>query len=134
MVDAINIALSSLQANTERVRVSANNVANAGTTGALDPATGRAAYTPQDVVAVTDGSGGGVQTRVVDRNPATVAAYSPNDPNANEEGMIAVPNVDLADEAVKFKLAETSYKAALDVIKVAGKMEDELLKTFDEKA
>jgi flagellar basal-body rod protein FlgC len=132
MVDAINIAVSSLQANGERIRGAANNIVNAGTVGALDPADGPAAYTPVDVVAVADPLGS-VLTRTIERNPATTTAYDPNSPYANADGAVAVPNVDLASEIVTMKLAEISYRASLDIIKVAGKMQDELLNTFDEK-
>lgn len=132
MVDAINIALSGLNANTERVRVSANNIANAGTTGALDPAAGNAPYTPQDVVATSNGAGG-VSTNVVDRQPAYVPAYDPNSPNANADGLVGVPNVDLATEIITAKTAEIAYRASLKVIKTAENMQDSLLKTFDEK-
>lgn len=133
MVDAINIAISSLQANGERIRAAANNIVNAGTVGAIDPADGPAAYAPQDVVAVADPLGG-VQTRNIARDPATEIAYSPNSPYANTDGAVAVPNVDLATEIITMKLAEISYRASLDIIKVAGKMQDEMLKTFDETA
>lgn len=131
MVDAISIAVSSLQANGERIRGAANNIVNAGTVGALDPVDGPAAYTPVDVVAIADRQGG-VQTRDVPRNPATFSTYDPNSPYANADGVVAAPNVDMASEIITLKLAETAYRASLDVIKVAGKMQDELLKTFDE--
>lgn len=133
MVDAISTSLSALKASSEKVRVGANNIANAGTIGTPGVTSGRnAAYTPQDVVNVADPIGG-VHTRVVDRDPATSLAYDPNAPQADANGYIAVPNVDLASEIVGLKQADIAYRASLDVIKVAGKMQDELLKTFDEE-
>jgi hypothetical protein len=40
---------------------------------------------------------------------------------------------DLATELVNMKVAETSYKANLSVIKTVSEMEEELLHTFDER-
>lgn len=133
MVDAINISLSGLAASSARVRTAAHNIANAGTVGATDPAQGPAAYTPQDVVA-TAVPGGGVQTRVVDRDPAHVTAYDPNSPVADEKGQVAVPNVDFATELIDAKVAELAYRASAAVIKTADQMQESLLKTFDERA
>lgn len=132
MVDAINIAVSGLNANAERVRVAANNIANAGTTGSVD-GTGKQPYTPQDIVA-TSVQGGGVATAAVDRQPAYSPAYDPSSPDANAEGMIGVPNVDLTTEIVTAKMAELAYKASAKVIKTAENMQDTLIHTFDEKA
>lgn len=132
MVDAISISLSGLNAATEKVRVGTNNIANMGSVGTPTSdggATG--AYTPQDVVNVSDPIGG-VRANVINRDPATVTAYDPDAPQADGNGYVAVPNIDLATEAVNIKQAETAYRASLSVIKVAGKMQDELLKTFDE--
>lgn len=42
-------------------------------------------------------------------------------------------STELAEEIVKMKIAETSYKANLMTIRVAEDMEKELLRTFDEK-
>lgn len=132
MVDAINTSLSALRASSEKVRVSANNIANAGTLGTPgENGAVSGGYTPQDVVAVADPIGG-VQTRVIDRDPANTLAYDPLSPQANADGLVAVPNVDLVSEIVNIKQADLAYRASLDVIKVAGKMQDELLKTFDE--
>jgi flagellar basal-body rod protein FlgC len=132
MVDAVHTALSGLQANTERVRVAANNIANAGNIGALDPTDGPAPYTPQDVVAIADPLGG-VQAQVIARDPAYVPAPDANSPYANDQGVVAVPNVDLAEEIVDLNLAKTAYAANALALRVAGEMQDELLKSFDER-
>ncbi|MBP7721131.1 MAG: hypothetical protein KA155_01200 [Alphaproteobacteria bacterium] len=54
---------------------------------------------------------------------------------AESANKIANPQegVELAEEIVKMKIAETSYKANLMTIRVAEDMEKELLRTFDEK-
>ena len=79
MVDAVHNALSGLMASAKRAGVAANNIANAQTTGPVQPARGESSpYTPQDVVAVSD-LNGGVRADVVNRNPGTEVIYNPND-------------------------------------------------------
>jgi len=41
--------------------------------------------------------------------------------------------IDLSEEAVNLKIAETSYKANLAAIKTANEMNNELLHIFDEE-
>jgi hypothetical protein len=54
---------------------------------------------------------------------------------AESANKIANPqeSADLAEEIVKMKIAEVSYKANLMTIRVAEEMEKDLLRTFDEK-
>jgi hypothetical protein len=54
---------------------------------------------------------------------------------AESANKIANPQegADLAEEIVKMKIAEVSYKANLMTIRVAEDMEKDLLRTFDEK-
>ena len=60
--------------------------------------------------------------------------YSPDSPFANSEGIIGVPNVDLAEEAVNLQIARTTYKANAAVIRVTEELSDELLRVLDKKA
>lgn len=131
MIGAITTALSGLLAASKRVETSANNIANANTAGALDEADGPAPYSAQTVVQKT-GENGGTIAEVTTKDPGFVAAYDPDSPLANEDGFVGAPNVNLAEEAVNLKLAETAYKASLNVIKVADELNEELLRTFDD--
>lgn len=133
MIGAITTALSGLLAATKRADASAENIANAYTAGALDEADGPAPYSARTVVQETR-EGGGVVAKNVEKDPGYVPAYDPGSPFANEDGLVGAPNVDLVEEAVNLKLAETAYKANITTIKVAGEMSDELLKTFDDEA
>ena len=133
MVNAITIALSGLTSATQRLNASASNIANASTSGSLEPG-GQAPYTPLTTQSRAQGDTGGVLTDVVPRNNAISTAYAPDSPFANSKGYIGVPNVDLAEEAVNMKLAQLSYKANLSTIKVQKQIFDELLQTVDKKA
>lgn len=136
MMNAIHTALSGLLAASKRVEAVASNVANVQTAGSLeDP--DNAPYTPltvqQDTLKGTDGQSFGVKAEFAPRNPAFVLAYDPDSPFADENGVIGLPDVDLAEEAVNMDIARAAYKANLAVIKTADEMSDDLLKTFDRR-
>ena len=44
-------------------------------------------------------------------SPAHVAAYEPDNPDADANGLVGQPNVDLAQNFVELMLAEHAYKA-----------------------
>ena len=132
MINAIGIALSGLSAASQKVGAAASNIANLETVGSLDdPA--HPPYTPVTIQQVT-GAGGTVNTVVVPKNPPFVPAFGPDSPFANAQGQVGVPNIDLGEEAVNLIIAKTAYKADLAVIRAAKNMEDDLLRTFDDKA
>jgi flagellar basal-body rod protein FlgC len=116
------IALSGLNAASRRLEVSASNVANSRTTGALPnadgtvPAGAPTAYTPLGLVQ-TASAGGGVQTTVTTVTPPTTAVFDPQASFANQDGLVAAPNVDLAQEFVGQLLASYSFAANAAVLK-----------------
>jgi flagellar basal-body rod protein FlgC len=136
MNSIISIALSGLNAAQKRLEVSAANVANAGTTGPLPDATSSAAataqpaYTPLQVDQQTL-SGGAVSVKISAVAPATSTAYAPNASFADQAGLVAAPNVDLANEAVNQIQAAQAYRASAQLISVAGNLEKQLLDSFD---
>ncbi len=44
-----------------------------------------------------------------------MAAFNPADLNANEDGLLAMPNVDVAGELINLGLAQRAYEASLKV-------------------
>lgn len=137
MINTIQIALSGLNAASRKVEAVASNIANLQVEGSLDNPE-QAPYTPLQTqqTAVTDenGNGLGVKTDFIPKTQPFVPAYAPDSPFANSEGLIGVPNVDLAEEAVNLTIAKNAYKANLSVIKTTEEMTDELLKTLDREA
>ena len=136
---AITTARSGLLASVARLNASASNIANGTTTGPLpgSPAAPVAAvdeapraYQPVDVVLRSaggqDGSGG-VAATYRPRSPAHVRQYDPSAPFADADGMVAAPNVDLAQEAVDVLAASVLFKANLVVLKKADEMTGSLL-------
>ncbi len=137
MLGPIGIALSGLTAASKKVEASASNIANLQTVGSLEDGKQKP-YTPLTTqqTAVTDGNGNGlgVTSNFVPKGTPYYSAYSPDSPFANAEGIIGVPNVDLAEEAVNLQMARTTYKANAAVLRVADDLSDELLRVLDEKA
>lgn len=132
MIGAISTALTGLFAASKRVEASASNIANASSAGSLDPTATRQPYQALTTVQ-TANELGGTSAVNIPKKPGFVNAYAPDSPFANEDGLVGVPNVDLAEEAVNLKIAEITYKANISVMKTAGEMSDELLNMFDER-
>src|ERR687883_517783 len=104
MSNISTIALSGMNAAARRLDVSASNIANASSAGALPvdgavPSGAPRAYVPLQVVE-TESATGGTQTSVTSVTPASVATSDPSAPFANEDGLVATPNVDLAQEMI----------------------------------
>ena len=133
MADALSIALSGLQAQTTRLATTANNIANASTSGAVQSsapgAPASTVYKPLQVNFTTL-DGGGVQANVSETPGGVSTAYDPSSSYANADGQVAVPNVDLAQESVNLIETKLLYKANLSVIKAADKMLGDLLDTI----
>jgi len=137
MIGAINIALTGLASASKQLAASASNIANLQTVGSLEEG-GQAPYTPLTTrqTATTDqsGNGQGVQSTFAPRNNPFVPAFDADSPFADENGIIGIPNINLAEEAVNLNLAEIQYKANLKTIQTASELSDELFRLFDDEA
>jgi flagellar basal-body rod protein FlgC len=125
-----SIAASGLLAASRRLEVSASNIANLESSGPL-PGTPNAAgypaaYSAQRLDQV-EAPGGGTSTTVTTASPGTVAGYDPTAPYADKNGMVAVPNVDLVNEAVQQITARTDFAMNAKVIQVESEMMKSLL-------
>jgi flagellar basal-body rod protein FlgC len=126
------IALSGMNAAARRIEVSASNVANIASTGALANADGTVpagapqAYAPLDVVQ-TASAGGGTQTSVTAATPSTTAISDPQAPFANSSGLVAAPNIDLSKEMIGQLIARYSFAANATVMRLADRMSKSLL-------
>ncbi|MBL8712577.1 MAG: flagellar biosynthesis protein FlgC [Alphaproteobacteria bacterium] len=133
MTDALSIALSGLRAQTTRLAATASNIANASTSGTVpnaDPsAPASTLYTPV-TVDFSSQAGGGVSAQVRPDPNAYSVIYDPSSGYANADGLVAVPDVDLAQEAVNLLETKALYKANLSVIKTQDEMLGDLLDTI----
>jgi flagellar basal-body rod protein FlgC len=125
MFAAANISASGLSAERLRMEVVANNIANAFTTRTSQGGP----FRRQDVVfaAVLDnhlqhGSShglhlGGVQAvDIVDDPSELPRVYNPGHPDADAEGFVAMPNVQMPIEMVNLITASRAYEANLKVL------------------
>ncbi|HXZ00361.1 MAG TPA: flagellar basal body rod C-terminal domain-containing protein [Stellaceae bacterium] len=130
MGDPISIAVSGLNAASQRLAAAASNIANSQDTAPLTPEPGAPQpYQPIDV-AQTATPGGGTQAVEQPVTPASIPSYDPNSPYANSSGTVAAPNVDLAQQLVNANIASISYDANLKVIRTAQQMQGYLLNIF----
>lgn len=128
-----NISVSGLVAASRRLETATHNIANANSVGRLDlgpsPSTalrGQKAYQPRRLQQFSL-ENGGVATREVPVTPATVPRFSPGHPLANADGLVAAPNVSLAEQLVELKLAANSYRINATVLKITNQITGKLL-------
>ncbi len=144
-MSSLPISVSGLTASTARLAASASNVANARTRGPV-PQTPATTPPPADQkdkpevyraidtvqTSTRDGANsGGTRATYRTRQPEFVQEYDPSSSLANEDGLVAAPNVDIGGEVVEQIKAESAYKANLKAVQVA---EDMLKSLLDIKA
>lgn len=133
MTDALSIALSGLRAQTTRLAATASNIANASTGGTVpsaDPsAPASTLYTPV-TVEFSAQAGGGVSAQVRPDPNAYSVIYDPSSVHANADGLVAVPDVDLAEQLVNLIETKAAYKANVSVIKTQDEILGDLLDTI----
>ena len=123
------ISGSALMAQTQRMNVSASNLANADS---ITSTSGQAYRAKQVIFQVDDkwyqNSVAGVKVSQVIEDPAPMnLVYEPNHPLADEKGYIQKPNVDPVAEMVNTISASRSYQANVEVINTAKSL---MLKTL----
>lgn len=121
---ALRIAGSGLEAQSTRMQVVSENLANAQSTGT---APGAAAYRRKTITFETEMSraSGAELVKVggigVDRTPFRVE-HDPSHPAADERGFVKLPNVNMLIEMADMREANRSYEANLQIIKQAREM------------
>lgn len=122
--DSMKIAASGMRAQSDRLRVVAENIANADSTAATP---GGDPYRRKMVVFqnVLDRQTGlqtvQVAKRVTDQSKF-IERYEPQHPAANEQGYVQYPNVNTVVETVDMREARRAYEANLGVIEVSKSM------------
>lgn len=139
--DSFKIGASALTAQRLRLDVIANNIANAETTRTAEGGP----YKREDVVFVPEGqnsflpafllarrnqegnnlrlAAGGVQvSRIVTDEQPGPRVYDPTHPDADAEGYVTYPNVNIVTEMTNMLSATRSYEAALSVVEAVKRM------------
>ncbi|NYT87070.1 flagellar basal body rod protein FlgC [Pollutimonas harenae] len=118
------IAGSALTAQSQRMNVTASNLANADSVTGPDGQPYRARQvvfqmTPVAGQSQTAAVGGVRVAAVVESAAPPRLQYDPKNPLANADGYVAMPNVDVVAETVNMISASRSYQANVEVINTA---------------
>ena len=130
---AFHIPLSGLAAQAKRLAVSASNIVNmrsAGVDPNADPAANEQAFRPHRTIDVAQ-AGGGVRAEAVPVSPPSVPVFDPDDPRADTEGMVHLPNVSLEEELATQIAAKRAFQANLRSLRAQDEMLGELLDTSE---
>jgi flagellar basal-body rod protein FlgC len=125
---AQSIAASALRAQQARMRIIAENLANASSTSKTaggDPYRRQAPVFEPTKVA---GGQGVRMSRVEPDQTDFRTEYEPGHPSADDKGYVKLPNVNSLVEALDMREAQRAYEANLNVIETARAME---LRTLD---
>ena len=125
------VSASALAAQRQRMNVIASNMANAQTTKTADGTP----YRKQDVVFTADPldasqpalMGVKVESIVKDSAPFRMV-FDPGHPDANAEGFVSLPNVNVIEEMVNMMMASRAYEASVTSFNTAKSM---FLKTLE---
>src|SRR3712207_1365975 len=132
---ALRVSAAGLQAQSTRLRVVAENLANRDSTG---PSPGADPYRRKTVTFgahVERGlGGGGVSTVKVSRIGTApgdfVETYDPAHPAADARGYVKRPNVDSLVEIMDMREAQRSYSANVSVLEVTRGMLTRIIETL----
>ncbi|MDR9440998.1 MAG: flagellar basal body rod protein FlgC [Halomonas sp.] len=120
MFSIFAISGSAMSAQSQRMNVTASNLANADSVSGPDGEAYRAKQVMFETRAQSrEGVGGvgGVGVREVVEDPSPMRmAYRPEHPLADEEGYVTMPNVDPVGEMVNMISASRSYQANVEVM------------------
>ncbi len=132
----LDVSASGLAAERMRMRVIANNIANAQVTETPDGGP----YKRQQVEfasvlkrslkgkSAKDAGLSGVKIKgIIESNEPPKMVYIPGHPKANEEGFVAMPNISLSKEMVDLMIASRSYEANTSVISTIRRMNETAL-------
>lgn len=126
-----NVSASALSAQRQRMNVIASNLANAHSTRTTEGGP----YRRQDVVFTTESissrdaglEGVKVDSIVRDDSPFKTV-YDPGHPDADKDGFLAVPNVNVIEEMVNMMMASRAYEASVTSFNLSKSM---FLKTLE---
>jgi flagellar basal-body rod protein FlgC len=121
---ALHIAASGLQAQSMRLRVVSENIANAQSTGAApgaDPYARQTVSFESEMDRTLGANLVEVKSIGVDSTPFKLER-DPGNPAADQNGMVKMPNVDVLVELADMREANRSYEANLQVAKQSADM------------
>ncbi len=125
---ASNVAASALRAQQQRMRIIAENIANADSSPATPGGDPYRKQTPVFQPKMLDGGAKGVSLTRIDQDQTPFRrAYEPSNPAADAQGYVKMPNVDPLVETLDMREAQRAYQANISVIETARAMDSSTL-------
>lgn len=124
---AMAVASTALKAQQSRMRIIAENIANAESTANVAGGQPYRRQTPVFQTHNVNGATGVVLAEVRPDQSDFRMDYDPSHPAANAEGYVQRPNVDTLVEAMDMREAQRAYEANLNVIETARNMDSRTL-------
>ena len=118
MFSTIDIAMSGLKAYNKQMTAIGSNIANARTT---DAGNGEP-YRRIEAMFKADGSGGVEISDLIEDKGAFQTILDPGHPNADADGFVMMPNVNMATEMINLNVASRTYQANAAILKRYQKM------------
>ncbi len=110
----LDIAISGLRAQGKQIEIISSNVANARTTNAGNGEP----YRRLEAVFESDGDIGGVKLdKILADSSEFLKVLDPGNPLADEDGYVAMPNVNLPVEMMNLTIATRVYQANTAILK-----------------
>ncbi|HEY9721107.1 MAG TPA: flagellar basal body rod protein FlgC [Oscillatoriaceae cyanobacterium] len=127
--NVLNIAASGMTANRFWMDQIANNLANANTTRSAEGGPYRRKVPIfQELVNQQTGEVAGVEATGVAKDPSPLPRrYDPGNPDADAQGFVTMPNVNVVTEMVDMIAASKTYQADVTVASAAKTMESKAL-------
>ena len=121
LFNIFDVASSAMSAQSERLNVTASNIANADSVAGPDGQPYRAKQVVFQAVPPDPGNGPAkvrVAGVVEDGSPAR-KVFDPKHPMADGQGYVTMPNVSIVDEMVNMLSASRSYQSSVEVMNTA---------------
>ncbi len=127
LFNVFQIASSALTAQSERLNVTASNLANADSATGPDGTPYRAKQVVFQAQPAANGLSSVKVAGVVEDPSAPRKVFDPKHPAADGQGYVTLPNVSVVDEMVNMLSASRSYQSSVEVMSTAKTL---LLKTL----
>ena len=124
LTSAIKVAASGLNAESTRLRVTSENIANASSTAEIpggDPYQRKLVSFGSELDRISNATEVQIQS-IQDDPTAFPVEYNPSHPAADAEGFVKMPNVNVLIEMADMRDANRSYQANLQVLKQAREL------------
>lgn len=134
LMKSMDISASGMSANRKRIEAISSNIANANTTQTAEGGPYRrkqVVFTAEpsrdrfsDILegTIDENAQAVYATEVQSSNDAPILKYEPTHPDANEDGYVAYPNVNVAREMADMVNAQRVYEANANAMNITKRM------------